>query len=153
MLRVTRLTDHAIVLLTRFAQEPRGVVLTARDLAEEEGMTLPMVSKILKLLAGAGLLASHRGAKGGYSLARPAEAINLAEVLAALEGRLALTECNAEPPGLCEREPYCQVRPHWRVINEAVRRSLERVSLGDLVRPAPLVSCGLGLNRDLGAES
>lgn len=143
MLRMTKQTDYGFVLLSHLAQEPERVV-NAPDLAGESRLPLPMVSKILKLLARQGLLESHRGVKGGYSLARPPQEISAADILRALEGAVALTVCVDGTPGECDRESFCQVRRHWQAINEAVEGALGKVTLGDLALPATagLVSLG-----------
>ena len=98
MIRMTKQTDYGFVLLTRLAAEPERVV-NAPDLAAETRLPLPMVSKILKLLARRGLLRSHRGVKGGYALARRPAEIHAAEILRALEGPVALTVCIDGTPG------------------------------------------------------
>jgi FeS assembly SUF system regulator len=154
MLRMTKQTDYGFVLLSRLAAAPTAV-LAAPELAEETRLPLPMVSKILKLLARHGLLASHRGVKGGYSLARPAAGITAAEILRALEGPVALTVCIEGSPGECDREPYCEVRRHWQAINEAVDGALGRITLDDLARPAEpgLVRIGAGPRPGAGADS
>ena len=136
MLRMTKQTDYGFVLLSHLAIEPERVV-NAPDLAQETRLPLPMVSKILKLLARHDLLRSHRGVKGGYSLARPPAQTSAAQILRALEGPVALTVCIEGTPGECDRESFCQVRRHWQAINEAVDRALEGVTLDDLTHPAP----------------
>ena len=100
------------------------------------GLPLPMVSKILKALARAGILLSHRGAKGGYSLARPADEISAAEMITALEGPIGLTECTVHP-GQCVQEASCHVREPWQRINAVVRDALRDVTLAELARPSP----------------
>jgi FeS assembly SUF system regulator len=139
MLRISKLTDYGIVLLAHFADRP-GETCNARELAESTGLPFPVVGKVLKTLAQAGLLVSHRGARGGYSLARPATAISVAEIIEALEGPIALMECSAGP-GHCQKEAGCRVREPWQRIHAAIRATLGRVSLRGLVRPEaePLV--------------
>jgi FeS assembly SUF system regulator len=135
MLRIRKLTDYGIVLLAHLAGEAPGATRNAREIAEATELPLPVVSKMLKLLAGAELLQSQRGAKGGYSLARRPEELSVAEIIAALEGPIALMDCTAGP-GHCEQEPCCPVRAPWQHINQAVHQTLERVTLQELVRPA-----------------
>lgn len=132
MLRMSRLTDYGIVLLTHLAAEGRDRVHNARELAASAGLPLPVVSKILKVLTREGFLVSQRGVKGGYSLARPPEELAVVAVIDALEGPVALTECAI---GACEREASCVVRAPWQRINRVVRRSLEGVRLADLIEP------------------
>lgn len=143
MLRLTKLTDYAIVILTYFAHAPEvevagaleGPVFTARGLADLSHLPLPTVSKVLKALSRAGLLLSHRGVAGGYSLARAPEAITVADVIAAVDGPISLTECSASAPSLCELETSCPSRSNWRRINEAVRGALERLTISDMTAP------------------
>jgi FeS assembly SUF system regulator len=137
MIRIAKLTDYAIVLLTYIARNGKRDVHAARDLAAESHLPVPTVSKILKCLARGGLLVSHRGVAGGYSLAKAAGTINIAEVIAVMEGPVALTECSTSCPGLCEIERVCPVRNNWRKINDVVRRSLENVTLLDMTQPLP----------------
>jgi len=137
MIRMNKLTDYGILVLTHFARDP-AASQTARDLAERAKVPLPTGSKILKDLQRAGLVVSHRGVKGGYSLARDPEAISVSEVVQALEGPIALTECSGSSVGTCGLEPDCQVRGHWRTISAAIRGALDGVSLASLSRPEAL---------------
>lgn len=136
MLRISKLTDYGIVLLAQFAQEEPGATRNAREMAEATALPAPVVSKMLKHLAQTGLLASHRGAKGGYALVRRPEKVSVAEIIEALEGPIALMECTAGP-GHCEQEASCQVREPWQRINRAVESTLDRVTLADLASPGP----------------
>jgi FeS assembly SUF system regulator len=138
MIRVGKLTDYGLVVMSQIARRPQSELHTARDLAEKCGLPLPTVSKVLKTLLQSGLLASHRGIKGGYSLARGAELISLAEVISALEGPLALTECSTDITGLCDLEPSCPIKDNQRIINHVIRGALEKVMLSDLIRPMQL---------------
>ena len=147
MIRITKQTDYGIVLLTHLAAHPDRQY-AAPELAAEARLPLPMVSKILKLLARDGLLASHRGVKGGYSLARAAEEISMAEIIAALEGPIAITECISVESD-CSHEALCPVRGNWQRINLAVRSALEGISLAEMAqpkmqKPRELVTLGRG---------
>jgi FeS assembly SUF system regulator len=146
MLRMSKMTDYGIVLLTELARANQ--TRTARELAAGTGVPLPSVSKVLKGLQGAGLLVSQRGASGGYGLARPADHIPLTEIISALEGPVSLTECGAHgahpPAGSCELETVCRVRVHWRVINRTIQDALGRLTLADLCAPVPRL-VGLGV--------
>lgn len=131
MLRISRLTDYGIVLLAHLAEEGDGTTHNARGLAERANLPLPAVSKILKTLTHHGLLVSQRGAKGGYALARAASAISVAEIISALEGPIALTECTLGP-GHCDQEITCMTRLPWQRINRAIHDALGRISLAEL---------------------
>lgn len=135
MLRVTKLTDYATVVMTVLAAQP-GEVLSAPELAEQAGLEAPTVAKVLKPLAAAGLVAGFRGANGGYRLARAAADINLVEIVEAMEGPLAMTECSVHD-GQCGIEASCGVRANWRRINDVVADALRGVSLAQMLGPAP----------------
>jgi FeS assembly SUF system regulator len=135
MFRMTKLTDYGIVLLTHFAAHDDRVAHTARELSLETRLPLPTVGKLLKQLSRGGLLASQRGTKGGYILARAPRDISIASVIATLEGPVAITECNGSTR--CEHESFCSVRPNWQVINDTIRGALEGLTLADMTRPLP----------------
>jgi len=135
MIRIGRLTDYGIVLMSYMATQPERLY-NAPEVASGAHLPAPTVSKLLRVLAREGLLVSHRGVKGGYSLARPPAEISVAGIVRALEGPIALTTCNGDLPGECEHEPRCPVRHHWRGINQAVRQALEGVTLADTVLTA-----------------
>lgn len=133
MLRVTRLTDYATVVLTVLAARP-DAVLSAPELAERAGLEPPTVAKVLKPLAAAGLVSGFRGANGGYRLARPAEAISLIAIVEAMEGPLGMTECSVSG-GQCGIEHSCGVRANWRRINDVVADALRGISLAQMLVP------------------
>lgn len=138
MLRVTRLTDYATVVLTVLAARPQEV-LSAAELAERAGLEPPTVSKLLKPLAQAGLVEGFRGPHGGYRLARPACEISLVEIVEAMEGPLAMTECSLDH-GSCGISHQCGVRANWRRINDVVADALRAVSLAQMLGDAPFPS-------------
>ena len=131
MLRISKLTDYATVILAALAENPAGL-LSAAGLAERTGLGGPTVSKLLKELQRAGLVNSVRGAHGGYQLARPAVEISAAHIIDAVEGPVALTEC-ATAHSQCGIDHNCQVGHSWQRISRAIRRSLQEVPLTSLV--------------------
>lgn len=140
MIRLSKMTDYGLVLLSQIARDSHAELHTARGLATQCHLPLPTVSKLLKTMLQNGLLASHRGIKGGYSLAREPHLIPLAEIISAFEGRLALTECSMDVSGLCDLESSCRIKNNQRVINQVVRGALENVTLSDLIRPMRLTA-------------
>lgn len=133
MLRVTKLTDYATVVLTVLAARPGGV-LSAAELAEQAGLEIPTVAKLLRPLAQAGLVEGFRGAGGGYRLARDPDAISLVEIVEAMEGPLGMTECSLHG-GSCGLERSCGVRANWRRINDVVADALRGVTLAQMQAP------------------
>jgi FeS assembly SUF system regulator len=147
MLRMTKQADYGIVLLTHMSIN-RDRLHNAPDLADEAHLPQPTVSKILKQLARHRILESHRGVKGGYSLARRPAEISAAEIISALDGPIAITECIDDSPGECSQEPICPLRGNWQRINLAIREALDQISLEDLLLPQTndLVHLGTGSN-------
>lgn len=141
MLRISKMTDYAVVLATHLAiaEGPHA----ARDLALHTQIPEPTASKVLKKLARAGVVTSQRGAKGGYALARAPQRIGIHEVIEAIEGPIAVTECSDETnESSCEYETNCGVRANWQRINLAVQSALSSITLADMAVPgtAELVS-------------
>jgi len=133
MLRLSKLTDYATVILSDMAKD-KTQVHSAMEIAATTRIALPTVSKILKLLVNAEVLMSTRGAKGGYVLAREPENISVAAVISALEGPIALTECSISLQA-CEQAAGCGIRSNWSLINQTIHNALESVTLADLIRP------------------
>jgi len=132
MLRMSKLTDYATMVLAELARG-NGMLLTAADMATRTGLTATTVSKLLKSLTRAGLVNSQRGAQGGYVLARAPDQISAAEVIVALEGPVAITECSTEN-GSCDLESVCRVGGAWQRINLAIYQALQKISLAELLR-------------------
>jgi FeS assembly SUF system regulator len=133
MLRLSKLTDYAVVVLTRL-EEGEGVQ-AAPDLAAATGIAEPTVAKVLKILAHAGLVEGLRGARGGYRLTRPIAEMPLTEVITAIDGPIALTACVDSAVGHCEAEDLCPVRGRWDPVNRAIRDALSGITIADLAAP------------------
>ena len=129
MIRITKLSDYGTVILTHLTTSSGGVFRSARDIAQRTEIPRPMVSKILKVLVSKGLLVSHRGVNGGYTLARPSNEISLAEVIRALEGPIRITNCVGGKKEQCGREGFCPGHHIWPRINRQIEQTLEGVSL------------------------
>lgn len=130
MIRMSKLTDYAIVILAHLARSTE--TLTAHELAARSRVPLPTVSKLAKELSKAGLVVSHRGRNGGYGLARPAEDISVAEIVEALEGPIALTECARPHKGICGIEDTCLARESWDPVSRAVETALRNLPLSSI---------------------
>jgi len=148
MIRLSRLADYGVVLMTHVAtgvERPQ----TAAAAAAATRIPEPTASKILKLLARAGLLESQRGINGGFALARDPGDITVAEIVTAVDGPIALTECQ-EIGGVCSFEETCPTRGNWHKINDAVHRALDEISLAEMTTPfAPFIAqpCGPASSR------
>ena len=134
MIKLSRMADYGVILMTQLARE-NGAVTTTADLSATCALPLPTVSKLLKQLAQEGLLESHRGTKGGYALARTAADISMADIIGAVEGPIALTDCIEAEGTMCEIEALCPTRTNWRRINDVLTQALDGVSLAEMALP------------------
>lgn len=141
MLRISKLSDYAIVLLSCLASRDDAPA-TAKAVADATQIAQPTVVKLLKMLTSAGLLNSVQGRHGGYTLARKPGEISLTEIIEAVDGPIAMTECNTDTSG-CGIERSCVTRGHWLYINTAVKRALTGITLADLVSPPQVVTATL----------
>src|SRR5262245_37117214 len=131
-MRLTHLADYAVVLMTAAARREPCARLSATDLAQDTGVPLPTAQKLMQQLAAHGLLVGHRGAGGGYALARPVGEISLADIIEAVEGPFTMTMCADGVNHDCLLDAYCRVKPHMGVVGDAVRGALGAVSLQEL---------------------
>lgn len=136
MLKISRLADYAVVIMTGLSRHD-DAHQSAADLARDTGLPEPTVSKVLKLLAKAGLLDSLRGAKGGYGLARLPKDVTMAELIAAVDGPIALTACTEKGSGDCTLSGHCAMHGRWNPLNRAILTALEGVTLADMMAARP----------------
>tara|TARA_B100000700_G_C14825636_1_gene752145 strand:+ start:374 stop:826 length:453 start_codon:yes stop_codon:yes gene_type:complete len=130
-MRINKLTDYSIVIMTNMVIKDEKGMYNAKELAEATGIPLPTVTRILKMLSNGELLESQRGPQGGYSLTKSAKEISVAKVIETMEGPISLTECASDDCG-CSYEAYCAVGKPWQKINKAIREVLENISLADM---------------------
>jgi FeS assembly SUF system regulator len=133
MIILSKLADYGVIVATYLAAGSERQV-TASAAAAATQLPRATVAKLLKALARAGLVTATRGASGGYRLAREAAAISLAEVVAAIDGDIGLTQCSVHVEE-CARTSYCPTRPHWAAINRAVGTALAAITLDEMVTP------------------
>lgn len=131
MFRLNRLTDYAVVVMSQMSGGDG--LRSAQQIARDTAVPLPTVAKVLNVLTREGLVDSHRGAAGGYSLSRQADQITVAEIIRALEGPIALTACVDSGGQGCEVENLCPMRGTWDRVNDVIHRALSEVTLADLI--------------------
>lgn len=131
-MRLSNLADYAVVTMSAAARHCGGARTSAAELAAETGLPVPTVQKLVSKLSAAGLLRSTRGAGGGLQLARPAAAISVADIVEAVEGPIALTAC-VDTADCCFDE-NCTVKPHWPLVNSALRSALAGIPLTQLAQ-------------------
>lgn len=137
MLRISKMTDYGALVMSTLARRPESVHNVA-ELADLTHLSPTTVSKVLKRLTKQDLVESVRGAHGGYRLARQAEQISMVDIITALEGPIALTQC-ATQVHHCDIAAHCEVRSHWQIINRAIKRTLDSLTLAELAGPVQQV--------------
>jgi FeS assembly SUF system regulator len=135
MLRLGRLTDYAITLLTQMVRDGK-CVSSASGLAEKACLPAPTVAKVMKKLTKSGIVTAQRGASGGYSLARASADISVVSIVEAMEGPIAITDCAETSSHGCNVESLCPMSGNWNKINRALRVALDAVSLADMASVA-----------------
>jgi FeS assembly SUF system regulator len=133
MLKISKLADYATVIMHWLSQHD-SKYYSATAIAEQIGVGLPTVSKVLKSLNDAGLVSSLRGAQGGYQLSRAAAEISVADIITALDGRPAMTECS-QVDSICQYDARCELRGNWQYLNARIYHLLNSVSLYDMTMP------------------
>lgn len=133
MLRISKLTDYALLIMSQMAKET-DAILSAKSLADILHLSPPTVSKILKILSDGSLVKSVRGADGGYLLARQPTKISVADIITTMEGKLAMTEC-CESVSFCTIDSVCNLRANWRTINKLVYGFLAKLTIADMLEP------------------
>ena len=136
MMRINKLTDYGIVVMTEIASMKLDTVHTAKKIAHRTKIPLPTVTKLLKALSNEGLLVSQRGSQGGYALSESASTISVASIIESIEGPIALTECSTNECA-CPYESNCKVELPWQKINNTVKSALEKISLAEMIQARP----------------
>lgn len=150
MLRISKLADYGMVIMNTLALEPTRLHCT-KDIAQSVCLSLPTVSKVLKTLVKAGLVESERGSGGGYCLAKKPSEISVSDVITAIEGIPALTEC-AVSEDLCSQESVCSVKNNWLLVNNVILKALKSITLDDMthsISEHPVVLHGIKLNNEI----
>lgn len=136
MIKLSKLSDYAIVVLSRLAVEEMGQLQTAVILAQQTGIPEPTVAKVLKLLSKQGIVQSVRGVRGGYALSRAPSEVTVTELIEALEGPISITSCaDIEIETSCQIAELCPMRGGWHRVNKAVKTALDELFLSDLLIP------------------
>ncbi len=136
-LQLTRGGEYAVRAMMYLARHPVGEVSSLHDICREQDVPESFLAKIFQSLTRAGLVASHRGARGGFSLARPADRISVREVVEAIDGPISLNACVLWPEE-CHRSASCPMHTVWERTQERMMSVLDEVTLDELVLPVPV---------------
>jgi Rrf2 family protein len=134
VLRISRKIDYAIRAMIHLASIPPGTVVPFREIGKQMGVPEDFLAKILKTLVDHGIVRSTRGPHGGYKLARPAETINVLEVIEAAEGPVAVNVC-LDDDDACSRQSFCTMTSVWREGQERMLDVFRRTTLASLATP------------------
>ena len=151
MIKLSRLTDYGVVVMSQMAQN-MSAMKTAPELAAATGVPTPTVAKLLKLLVKDGLVESWRGVNGGYALTRSIDDITAGDIIEALEGPVALTACVDGSEADCGVESLCPMRGGWEKVNRAIRAALEEVTLAELSQPADFLLASVSVDAETNAR-
>ena len=133
MIKLNKMTDYAVVCLGMLSRKS-GYPMSASELSRETGLTLYTVQKILKIIVSkSDLISAYRGALGGYVLNRKSSEISVVEIIEVLEGPITLTACVDNSENLCESSSSCFLGGKWNKINDIIRKTLNDISLDDLL--------------------
>ena len=132
MIRINKLTDYGIVVMTEIASMDSSKVHTAKEISQRSNIPLPTVTRLLKTLSNKGLLVSQRGNQGGYALAQSSSTISIASIIESIEGPIALTECSTNECA-CSYESNCNVEVPWQKINKTVKSALQEIKLNEMI--------------------
>ena len=133
MIKLSKLTDYAVVVLGQMAKSNKDRLQTAASLSQATGLPEPTVAKVLKLLAKGRLISSSRGMNGGYQLSKAPDRITMASIITALEGPVVLTACVEGRDECCSHSATCSMKGRWNPVNAAMQRALEDVSLAQMI--------------------
>lgn len=131
MLRLTKKADYGLMALKYLAEHGESGAQSAKDIAEAYHIPPPLLAKILQTLARSGLLVSHAGTNGGYSLARPAMEISAFEAIRAIDGPLFITSC-ITIHGTCDLAGHCTIKEPLRKVNDSIKDLLSGIRIADL---------------------
>lgn len=151
MIILSKLADYSVIVATHLAAHPERQE-TATAIAGATRLPRATVAKLLKAMARSGLVTATRGAAGGYRLARYPDLISVAQVVAAIDGDIGMTQCSVHVAD-CERTNWCPTRPHWAAINRAVGAALSAVSLADMLSPFAVVAPPASMRKPAAADS
>ncbi len=144
MLRLTKKADYGLMALKYLAEQAASGAQSPNDIAEAYHIPPQLLEKILQTLAKSGLLDSHAGTNGGYSLSRPATAITAFEVIRAIDGPLFITSC-ITIHGTCDLAGHCTIKEPLRKVNDSIKDLLNGITIGDLIETEPVGQIGAGL--------
>ena len=139
MIKISKMADYSIVILSCFVASVKGDILSANDISNKTSLPLPTVSKILKLLVKGNILVSHRGVQGGYSLERYADEVTVGEVVKSIDGPIALTAC-VDDTDDCSVEPVCPMSGGWDTLNAKINQAFEEVKLSEIAAPIDFIT-------------
>ena len=139
MLRLSKKADYALMAMKHLARKSDYAASTsAREIAEQYDIPIELMAKVLQRLARSGLLTSHQGTRGGYTLSKPTASISVADIIQSIDGPLTVTACSTEDEQ-CEQFMKCNVRdPLWK-IKDRILSALAECSLAEISSDVPVV--------------
>jgi Rrf2 family protein len=132
-MELTRAADYALRGVLYLSMQPQDSLSVISEIAEKMEIPEGFLARIFQILAKSGIIRSHRGKKGGFSLARPPEQIAMKQVIEAMEGPIHLNRC-LNGFGQCGREHLCPLHEVWEQIQQQVVATLEETNFAELAK-------------------
>jgi Rrf2 family iron-sulfur cluster assembly transcriptional regulator len=131
-MELTRAGDYGIFGVIYLAKQPKGKIVSLTEVSKVENLPEKFLAKIFQNLTRSGLIISHRGARGGFSLARPPDQITVKELLESIQGPIHFTKCLSELDD-CDRKEICELRKIWKKAQDYCMKLLTQHTLADLI--------------------
>ncbi len=132
MIRISKLADYAVVILTIMTSSD-DELMSAAKLSMMSRVPEPTVSKILKMLSKGGIIESTRGIHGGYALSVNPSEVTVEDIINAIDGPVLITQCADGGDAVCSLGLECKMRGRWNEVNQAIRHALSSVSLRSII--------------------
>ncbi len=133
MLRISRFADYALLITNELCKNNQ--LMTLEQLTETTKLNLPTVYKIMRALVKSQLAVSLRGVNGGYKTTKKAHQISIAEIIEAVDGPIALTDCTKGKACQCVLEGQCQLKGNWQLVNQQVVKLLGSITIDMMNQP------------------
>jgi Rrf2 family protein len=132
-MELTKAGDYGVFGVIYLAKQPRGKIVSLSEVSKAENIPEKFLAKIFQSLTRSGLIRSHRGAGGGFSLAKPANKITVKELLESIQGPIYFTKCLSNLYD-CDRKEICKLRNLWKKAQDYSIKILTQKTLADLIK-------------------
>jgi len=134
MVRLSKKVEYGLIAIRHVAARTNGDIVTARDIADAYGISYELLAKVLQRMAKAGLIISHQGVYGGYSLAKNPSEITVSMIINVIEGNVPMiAQCMVEGPTSCGVFDVCTIKSPLHKVQANIERAFESMTLAEIV--------------------